>query len=155
MKRLSPTLIALLAFLWGMPMAHPAETVRCTVMTIQASNTGQGIDQKLQGYTSILKQPPFSKFDTFQLVKDDTYRVSLNAPTTLRLPKSLTGSLRLNSQQKDQLNLNLTLARNGQRPIEIKGRAHPGSPFFAAGFTNPGGIWIFGVACNQNEIATH
>jgi hypothetical protein len=106
-------------------------------------------------YAEIFKQAPFSGFDTFQLVHRQTYEMPVNAPVSLTLPASLGGSLKLDRLVGSKLELTLTLARQGQSPIQIHGKASPGAPFFAAGLKNPKGVWIFGVACIQDEIVVH
>jgi hypothetical protein len=51
--------------------------------------------------------------------------------------------------EKGQLDLTLSLTRKGKSPVNIQGKAAFGAPFFAAGFKNPNGVWIFGVVCKQ------
>ncbi len=151
-----PAAVALLALLCcGTIQAHATNKVRCDVLTIEASNADRGIDPALKAYAEIFKQPPFSSFNTFQLVHRQTYEMPLKAPVALRLPNSLGGSLRLDRQEGAKLDLTLTLARQGRSPINIQGRASPGDPFFVAGLKNPNGVWVFGVACNRNELVVH
>ncbi len=151
-----PAIFAFLALLAGGALqSHASNKVRCDVLTIEVSNSNQGIDPALQSYAAIFKQSPFSGFNTFQLIHRKTYEMPLNAPVKLSLPASLGGSLRLNRKEGSQLDLTLTLARSGDKPIEINGRASPGTPFFAAGLKNPKGVWVIGIACRRNEIVVH
>ena len=71
----------------------------------------------------------------------------VQAPVKLHLPNSLGGSLKLDDVTQGRLHLTLTLAREKRNPVSIKGMASQGAPFFAAGFKNPDGVWIFGVIC--------
>lgn len=155
MKDKLPIVVALAALLMGMLPAHASETVRCDVLTIEASNSAGGIDKALMSYAEIFKQKPFSDFDTFQLVHRQTLEMPLNEPVSLTLPESLGGSLKLDRLIGSKLELTLTLARQGHSPIQIQGKASPGTPFFAAGFKNPKGVWIFGVACIRDDIVDH
>ncbi len=146
--------VLLTLFLGTLP-ANALGKVRCEVMTIQASNSKKGIDPALSAYKVVFKQRPFSAFDTFQLVHRQTYEMAVGTPTALSMPKTLGGSLSLNGEVNLKLSLTLTLARNGQRPININGTASPGAPFFAAGLKNPSGVWILGIACKHNDFSLH
>ncbi len=139
----------LVVFFARVSSADAEKQVRCEVMTIQASNLGKGIDKRLKKHAATFKQPPFSAYNTYELVHRQTYKMPQSAPVTLRLPESLGGSLRLNKVVADQLDLTLSLARKGKSPVNIQGKANFGAPFFAAGFKNPKGVWIFGVVCKK------
>jgi hypothetical protein len=126
-----------------------AKPVQCEVLTIQASNDKTGIDKRLKAHEAIFKQAPFSAFNSYTLVSRKTYEMPVKSPVKLTLPETLGGSLRLNKEQAGQLDLTLTLARQGRGPVDIKGKASLNAPFFAAGFKNPKGVWIFGVVCKK------
>jgi hypothetical protein len=139
----------LLAVFSGVSEAGAEKKVQCEVMTIQASNLGKGIDKRLKKHEATFKQPPFSAFDTYELIHRQTYKMPRSASVSLHLPESLGGSLRLNKVVNDQLDLTLSLARKEKSPINIQGKATFGAPFFAAGFKHPKGVWIFGVVCKK------
>ena len=142
--------IALCLTALGIPRpVAAAAPVRCEVLTIQASNDSSGLDKRLTAHAAIFKQAPFSRFNSFKLVSAKTYDMPARNPVKLTLPASLGGSLRLNKVEAGQLDLTLTLARQGRKPVDIQGRASLNAPFFAAGFKNPGGVWIFGVVCKK------
>ncbi|MCP4198460.1 MAG: hypothetical protein GY762_15025 [Proteobacteria bacterium] len=141
----------LLVILIGISPAQGEKKIQCDVMTIQASNAGKGVDKRLKKYEQTFKQPPFSAYNTYELVHRQTYKMPANTPVSLRLPESLGGSLRLNKMVKGQLDLTLSLVRKGKSPVNIQGKAASGAPFFAAGFKNPGGVWIFGVVCKNKQ----
>ena len=147
--------VALFALLAGTIQAHASNKVRCEVMTIAASNNNKGIDPALTEYATVFKQKPFSRFDTFKLVHRQVYEMPFQAPVPLSLPASLGGSMKLSQKNGSQLDLTLSLVRKGQNPINIQGLARPGTPFFAAGLKNTDGVWVFGVACNRDEIVVH
>lgn len=125
------------------------EKARCEVLTIQASNEGGGIDPALAEHAHVFGKAPFNAFDTFKLVHRQQYEMELRAPTALKLPERLGGTLRLNELSTDALDLTLTIARAGRRPVNVEGKASPGAPLFAAGFAGAGGTWIFGVVCTR------
>ena len=140
---------AALILLSGLSTAFGDKQVRCDVMTIQASNAGKGVDARLKKYEQTFKQSPFSAYNTYELVHRQTYSMPTNAPVSLRLPKSLGGTLKLNNVAKGELDLTLSLTRKDKSPVNINGKAAFGAPFFAAGFKNPTGVWIFGVVCRE------
>ena len=140
---------AALILLTGLSTALGNKKVQCDVMTIQASNAGKGVDTRLKKYERTFKQPPFSAYNTYELVHRQTYTMPANVPVALRLPKSLGGTLKLNKVAKGELDLTLSLTRKDKSPVNIQGKAAFGAPFFAAGFKNPDGVWIFGVVCGK------
>ena len=135
--------------------AAAKDTVRCEVLTIEASNSGHGIDPALRAHSAIFGKPPFSAFNSFRLVQRQALDVALGAPAQLTLPQPFSGSLGFNGEQQGKLNLSLTLARSQAQPIVINGKASPGAPFFAAGFRSATGTWIFGVLCDRNGVIAH
>jgi Fe-S cluster assembly scaffold protein SufB len=155
MKTKLLTAVAALILIAGAGSARASDKVRCQVLTIQASNTGLGIDAELKDYAKIFKQAPFNAFNTYKLVHKQSYELELNIPAGLKLPASLSGNLRFNKENKGQLELTLTISREGKKPISINGRASPNAPFFAAGFKGDNGTLVFGVVCNRNGITNH
>jgi hypothetical protein len=135
--------------------AQASSKVRCDLLTIEASNRGQGIDAALTPHASVLRKPPFSAFDTFKLVSRNAYDLELGVPTALSLPAPMGGSLGFNSETAGRLDLTLTITRPQAAPVTVNGKASPGSPLFAAGFKSNGGTWIFGVICNRSGTIDH
>jgi hypothetical protein len=134
--------------------AQASSRAECEVMTIHASNSGQGIDRALSKYETILKKSPFSGFNTFKLMNRQVVDIDTFQPRVLSLPDAIGGSLYLDRQAKGLLALTLTLTREGRKPIIIKGHASPGAPFFAAGMKSAQGVWVFGVACKSRNAIT-
>ncbi len=153
--RYARIVVMALAILAGTAHANAATATSCEVYTISASNSGEGIDPKLAEFAPLFKQSPFDTFNTFKLVSAKTYDLELKVPTKLKLPESIGGFLRLDSVEDGKLNLTLTLVRDGKKPIDIKGKASQGAPFFAAGLTKEDGVWIFGVKCKDSVTVTH
>lgn len=143
-----------LAFCAAAP-AQATEKVRCDVLTIEASNRGQGIDAALAEHGAVFRKHPFSSFDTFRLVSRHAYQLELGVPTALTLPAPLGGSIVYNQQVQGKLDLTLTITRPQVKPVTVRGKASPGSPLFAAGFKSGAGTWIFGVVCNRSATITH
>jgi len=147
--------LVLISLFFGALQAHASTEVSCTILTIEASNANQGIDQQLKEYAAIFKEKPFAAFNTFVLKNRETYAMPTLQPMRLALPDALGGSLKLLSTEGAQLSVVLTLQRQGSLPMEIKGTARPGAPFFAAGLRSAHGVWIFGVVCARGDFVEH
>ena len=139
-------------FLLGMgEAAHASSKAECEVMTIHASNSGQGIDTALTRFETIFKKSPLSGFNSFKLVDRQIIEMKISQKRELTLPDAIGGSLHLDRQNKGLSALTLTLYREGKKPITIRGRASPGAPLFAAGMRSAQGIWVFGIACKEKN----
>lgn len=128
-------------------------TAACEVMTILASNSGQGVDVALRQFQYLFMKEPFSKYDSFQLISKQVVIIDTFRPKKLSLPDGIGGSLYLNRRIERKLALTLTLTRDSKRRISISGIAAPGAPLFAAGMKGGNGVWVFGVACENNLSA--
>ncbi len=152
--RLTAAILGLI-LLMGATASQASDKVRCEVLTIEASRSGQGIDPALTQHASIFQKAPFSGFDTFKLVHRQSYELTLGAPVALAMPKPLTGALQFNNRPQGRLDLTLSIVRPKLSPILINGKATPGSPFFAAGLKSAHGRWVFGIICDRANGVTH
>lgn len=125
------------------------EPIVCKVFTIEATNSGVGVDDRLKQYASIFTQKPFSVFNSFKLVSEKEYRLAPNQPLQLNLPEQLTGTLEYRGMSGARLKLNLKLSRQDSAPILIEGTAGNGVPFMAAGLKSPNGRWVLAVKCRD------
>jgi hypothetical protein len=148
-------LLAGLLALGAVATAQASEKLRCEVLTIEASRTGQGIDPALAAYQSIFKLPPFAEFDTFKLVSRRSYELTLGSDAALAIPSPYGGSLRFDRESGGRFELSLSLTRPSGAPILVQGKATPGTPFFAAGLKSALGRWVFGVACDRANGVVH
>ena len=144
-----------IVFLGGVDNSQAAEKVSCKVLTIEASHGGQGIDSGLKEYTSVLRKPPFSTYDTFRLVHQQSYAITLGKSVSLTLPGAFSGKLNFNKVIKKHLDLTLTITRPSAKPIIINGKTISGAPFFAAGLKSKHGRWVFGIICNKADKLIH
>jgi len=153
--KLAALLAGLLA-LAGMAAAQASERIRCEVLTIEASRTGQGIDPALAVYAPVFKTAPFADFDTFKLVSRRDYELTLpGGPTPLSLPTPYAGTLRFDRESGGRFELSLTLTRPTGGPVLVQAKATPGTPFFAAGLKSALGRWVFGVSCDRANGVVH
>jgi hypothetical protein len=135
--------------------AEASERIRCEVLTIEASRTGQGIDPALAAYGAVFRAAPFTQFDTFKLVSRKSYELTLGSQAALVLPSPYGGALRFDRENAGRFELSLTLTRPKGAPVQVQGRATPGTPFFAAGLKSALGRWVFGVACDRANGVVH
>ena len=139
--------ILAVALAGGAAVAEP--TSDCEVLTILASKQKTTrISPALTRFQSTFTQPPFNRFNGFELVRTEKLRLTAGSPVKLKLASKLTGSLELNERVANKLKLTLTLARAGASPATIAAESSPGTPFFTAGFKNEKGTWIVGIICN-------
>ena len=129
--------------------ASAAEPIICNVSTIEATNNGTGIDKPLKDFASLFSQKPFNAYNSFKLVAQKEYRLSLNSPHTLTLPEQLSGTLMYKGKTESSLKLTLELSKMQNPPVVIEGMAGNGIPFMAAGFKSPDGRWIFAIKCTD------
>ncbi|MBN2530957.1 MAG: hypothetical protein JXR76_31510 [Deltaproteobacteria bacterium] len=125
------------------------EQIVCKVFTIEATNSGLGLDDSLKQYASIFTQKPFNAFNSFKLVSEKEYRLAPNQPLKLTLPEQLIGTLEYRGMSGTRLKLNLKLSRQDCSPILIEGTAGNGVPFMAAGLKSPNGRWVLAVKCKD------
>jgi hypothetical protein len=142
-------LFAGLLILSGVAAAQASERIRCEVLTIEASRTGQGIDPALAIYGAVFRTAPFAEFDTFKLVSRRSYELTLGGPAGLELPPPYSGTLRFDRENAGRFELSLALNRPTGGPVLVQGKATPGTPFFAAGLKSALGRWVFGVSCDR------
>ena len=60
-------------------------TAQCKVFEIKASNSGKGLDKELKPLKKKFKKPPFSAWDTFELLAKHAKSIALKASLTLKL----------------------------------------------------------------------
>jgi hypothetical protein len=137
--KLAALLVGMLA-LTSMAAAPASERIRCEVLTIEASRTGQGIDPALAVYSTVFRTAPFAEYDTFKLVARRSYELTLGVQSALSLPPPYVGALRFDRENEGRFELSLTLTRPTGAPVLVQGKATPGTPFFAAGLKSALGL---------------
>lgn len=72
--------------------ADDTASAACTVTEIVASNDKKGVDPKLEKFKAKLGKPPFTAFDTFTFLGEQSTTVERQKPVTVKL---VNGSLNL------------------------------------------------------------
>jgi hypothetical protein len=129
--------------------SYAADVVTCKVLTVEASNSGTGIDKNLSEYAVLFSKKPFAAFNSFKLVNSSKLKLESGVAKELALSGNLKGSLMFTGFAGRRLKLSLKLNRPGTTPAIIEGKALPGTPFLAAGFKSGSGRWIIAVECTD------
>lgn len=119
--------------------AHQVE-----IMVLHATNSGKGIDPRI-GKMPKLKQPPFSSYDSYELLEKKQLPLIKDEPQTMKLPNEriLRTSL-LEELPKDYLRISASINQPGAKsflPL-LKVRAKVGQRFIVAGQSYKGGILV-------------
>ncbi len=150
MKRFFITITTVVFFTSLSSIVFAADKViRCNIFTIEASNSGAGLDSGLKEYAEIFKNKPFDKFNSFKLVSTKKINLSLGEKKELSLHTDLKGSLKFTGLSGKQLKLSLKLIKSNGSPVIIEGKALPGTPFIAAGLKSGHGRWVIAVECTD------
>jgi len=114
------------------------------VMVLHATNGKKGIDKRI-GDLPELKKPPFSSYDSYQLLKRAKLPLQKGEPKTVKLPNGrvLKTSL-LQVLPKDQLRLSASINQpNGEDFLPVlQVNAKVGQRFIVAGQSYKGGILV-------------
>lgn len=148
------TTAALLATLAAAPLAHAEDKASCTVLEIEASNSGKGIDKALQPLAKKLKKPPFSAWKSFKLLKRHQRNVVRMKAFTLKLVNKGKMSLLYrdasgSAHNKTRLRLSLTLDdAKGKRKLDLTIKLDSGDYYLIGGDPlKDGGTYILATSC--------
>lgn len=156
MNRLVITTAAALAILVASgPAAHAQDRATCTVLEIQASNQGKGIDNALKPLAKKFKKPPFSSWNTFKLLKRHKKVAQQMKALSIKLVPGSTLSLLFRSatsskKKKDRLRLTFTIDdKNGKRKLESTMNLDSGDYYLVGGDSlSEDSVYILATACS-------
>ena len=114
------------------------------LMVLHATNSGGGIDARV-GDMPELKKPPFSAYDTYQLLAKTSLPLAKNAPQTYRLPNGRILKTELKEQpEREAFKISASINQPGGKaflPL-LQVRAGLGQSFIVAGQTYKAGILV-------------
>ncbi len=124
--------------------AKKATRYSAEVTVLHANNSGKGIDKRI-GDKPELKKPPFSAYDTYEWIKQDTLPLKKGQPKTVELPnKRVLKTRLLDVLPNDVLKISTSISRpRGEKYLpllEVKAKA--GRSFIVAGPPYKGGILV-------------
>ncbi|MBX3184374.1 MAG: hypothetical protein KF915_17225 [Polyangiaceae bacterium] len=114
------------------------------VLVLHATNAGKGIDKRI-GEMPQLKKPPFSSYDSYELLIKETLPLIKSKPAKLTLPnKRVLQTELLAELPKDYVKLSASINQPGGKDflplLEVKAKA--GQSFIVAGQSYQGGILV-------------
>ncbi len=130
-----------------------ADTVSCTVRSMQGLAAKGGIDKRLKLLNKQLSKPPFSLFKTIRLVEARKLSIAQGASSKTTLPDgkvlSLTFKEKLLVKSRLRLRMFLTLAHPRTKKLLARTvySIADGGTFLLAGAKFKGGTMIVGVTC--------
>lgn len=128
------------------PAPKPAEASPffAEVLILHATNEKTGVDQRI-GKLPELQKPPFSNYDSYQLIDRARLPLKKDDPQNLKLPNGRTLQVRLVEQlEKDAVRVSASINRPSGKEflplLEVK--AHLGQAFIVAGQSYKKGILV-------------
>jgi hypothetical protein len=126
---------------------------QCIVTEIRGSNEKGGIDAKLERLKAKLSKPPFSSYDTFKLLGEQTVTAERGKPSAATL---VNGKLTLLFKDKlvaqggkARLRFGIDVDdKQGARTISTESKFDSGDPFFIAGQPYDGGTYVLALTCS-------
>lgn len=125
------------------------------VLVLHATNSGKGIDKRI-GEMPQLKKPPFSSYDSYELLVKQMLPLIKGHPETMELPnKRVLRTELLELLPKGYLKLGAAINQPGGKDflplLEVKAKA--GQSFIVAGQSYKGGILVLVIRVIENKPA--
>lgn len=124
--------------------------VSADIVIARGSNAGKGIDPKLAKYKE-LKSPPFSSYDSYELLDEATRPLEREKVASMKLPDG--GELKLvldgveekgGKPMRFVIKATIVKKPGGEESI-VQVKAKPGAMFFVAGQKFENGILVLGI----------
>jgi hypothetical protein len=115
------------------------------VMVLHATNSGKGIDERI-GKMPELKKPPFSSYDSYELLSKSRLPLVKDDPKTIQLPNSRVLQTKLLEvlADKESLRISASINQPGGKTflplLEVKAKL--GQSFIVAGQSYKNGILV-------------
>jgi hypothetical protein len=113
-------------------------------MVLHGTNDGKGIDPAI-GKLPQLKQPPFSAWNSYKLVKKAQFQFDTDKFTDLDLPNEGKLRLKLDERTGSRFKISLAIVKGKVKHLAATVKANTGKIFFVAGPKYKGGILVLGI----------
>lgn len=145
--------------LLGAAFAQPSANVRdevaeldakteakASVLVLHATNSGKGIDPKIPARArEKLEKPPFSSYDSYELLDKADVAFSTQTQGELALPNGGKLTLKLNGVE-DKFDVTVTISKpGGKKFLSLNAKAPKGELFFVAGPKHGDGVLVLGL----------
>ena len=155
MKRLSLTIAPLLLATLCAPARAQEPSAQCSVLEVQATHEKKGTDPKLDRFKSKLAKPPFSAYDTFKLLKEQSVTVERQKPASVPLTN---GKLTLLFKEKMaasggkfRLRFEVDLdSKEGRRVASSVVTFDSGDGFTIGGEEKEGAAYVVALSCTAS-----
>jgi hypothetical protein len=121
----------------------PKAEFHAEVMVLHATNSGKGIDGRI-GNMPELKKPPFSSYDSYELLSNTSLPLIKDNPKTTRLPNGRVLQTKLLEARKESLRISASINQPGGKDflplLEVKAKV--GQAFIVAGQSYKNGILV-------------
>jgi hypothetical protein len=139
------------------PAPHGVAATQGEVFVVLAKAEPGAIDPALQSVTA-LREPPFSSYQSMQVLTRDNVSLQPNQPVMVSLPNGRKLQLVLLERLPDgrfkvRVSINLPGKRDYLPLLEVMASA--GEPFFVAGQKHEGGTLVIGVTVGKRAPAAH
>ena len=126
--------------------AAPAATVSADVLVLHASNTGGGIDPRVEKLREQLRKPPFSSYDTYKLLSQTRSPLVEGKPSEMVLPNGRTLRVTLKGvpeANRYKVATVITKANGQEQALEVTAPLE--ETFFMAGQPHEKGVLVVGI----------
>ncbi len=120
-----------------------ATEAKANIIVLYANNSGKGIDERI-GDMPQLKQPPFSAYNTYELVTRKELPFSQSTPGVLSLPNKSTFKILLNKYEAKSRVYDVQVSIDKPK-IGANIKAKKNEIFFIAGPKYKKGILVLGI----------
>jgi hypothetical protein len=127
--------------------AAPIPSVSADIMVLHASNSGGGIDPRLEKLPQ-LKKPPFSSYDTYKLLTQTRVPLALGKPSDAQLPNGRALRVTLKDvPETNRFKVGASITKpSGKEYLPLLEVTAPlDEPFFVAGQSHEKGILVVGI----------
>jgi hypothetical protein len=128
------------------PPAEDAAAVRGEVVVLHGTNSGKGVDARIKHLKEQLEQPPFSMFDSYELLTENKVPLTKAKASDVKLPDEGKLALTLEGQKGKKVVVQADISKaDGEAVMSVKVNATPDKYFFLAGQKFKDGILVLGI----------
>jgi hypothetical protein len=132
------------------PLQDPAvQAAAAEVLVLYANNSGKGIDPDI-GDVPELKEPPFSSYNTYELIEKKSFDLAKDVPAEQGLPNQDKLALTFLGVDKKKLHLTALITKpDGEKFVSTEWRVKGDKLFFIAGRQYKDGILVLGIRASS------
>ena len=126
--------------------ATPPAAVSADVLVLHASNSGGGIDPRVEKLKEQLRKPPFSSYDTYKLLSQTRSPLAEGKPSEMVLPNGRTLRVTLKGMpEPNRYKVATVIAMPNGKEQALEVTAPLEETFFMAGQPHEKGVLVVGI----------